>query len=181
VSNVSGIEVVPLDWCVNAMNRAFERAREKGWNDPIGAYASVAETLFWIDVVAEQLKCKYQSHYDVALAEQTEDVARMLTGLLFARNRITHEVDQVGYLMATAKGLEGFAANWTWQSLPPRPGDRQADWYRDYEAVIAGRDVVTTLLATTVFLGQARHRIWQNYGRTELVADSADELGDGEP
>jgi len=44
----------------------------------------------------------------------------MLNGLLLARNRITHEVDQVGYLLATAKGLDGFAANWTWQYLPPR-------------------------------------------------------------
>ena len=163
------------------MNRAFERAREMGWNDPIGAYASVAETLFWIDVVDEQLRRKYQSHYDVTLAEQTEDVARMLTGLLFARNRITHEVDQVGYLLATAKGLDGFAANWTWQSLPPRPGDRQAGRYRDYEAVIAGCAVVATLLATTVFLGQTWYRMLQNYGQTELAVESADEQGGGEP
>jgi hypothetical protein len=181
VSNVSGIEVVPLDWCVNAMNRAFERAREIGWNDPIGAYASVAETLFWIDVVDEQLRCKYQSHYDATLDKQTEDVAGMLNGLLFARNRITHEVDQVGYILATAMGLHGFAANWTWQSLPPRPGDRQAHRYRDYEAVIAGHDVIATLLATTVFLGQVHHRIWQDHGRTESVAESAEEQGSGEP
>jgi len=124
---------------------------------------------------------KYQSHYEVTLVEQAEDVSRMLNGLFFARNRITHEVDQVGYLLATAKGLDGFAANWIWQYLPPRPGDRQADRYRDYESAIAGRVVVVTLLATTVFLGQARNMMWQNYGRAESPTESTDEQGGDEP
>jgi hypothetical protein len=163
------------------MNRAVVRVRETGWNDPIGAYAAVAETLFWIDVVDEQLRRKYGSHYKETLGEQTEDVARMMSGLLFARNRITHEVDQVGYLLATAKGPAGFTANWTWQSLPSRPGDRQENRHSDYESAIAGRDVVTTLLATTVFLGQARNRMWQNYGRVKLSAESEDERGGDEP
>ncbi len=167
MDNVPGVEVVPLGWCVDAMYRAFERVREAGWNDPICAFASVAETLFWIDVVDEQLKCKYRSHYEATLAEQAEDVARMLNGLLFARNRITHEVDQVGYLLATAKRPDGFAANWTWQSLPPRPGDRQADRHRDCETVIAGRDVAAPLSTVTMFLGQARNRMWQHYGSQE--------------
>jgi hypothetical protein len=167
VDNIRGAEVVPLGWCVDAMYRAFERVREAKSNDPIGAYAAVAETLFWIYVVREQLERKYRSHYEATLAEQTEDVARLLNGLMFARNRITHEVDQVGYILATAKGPDGFAANWTWQSLPPRPGDNQGDRHRDYEAVIAGRDVVATLLTTTVFLGQARNRMWQNYRNEE--------------
>lgn len=175
MSNISDTEVVPLDWCINAMYRALERAREKACNDPMGAYGSIAETLYWIDVVDTQLRSKYQSHYDMTLAVQTEDIARMLVGLHFARNRITHEVDQVGYLLATANGPDGFAANWTWQSLPPRPGHRQSDWHRDYEAVIAGRDVIATLLATTVFLGQARHRMWQNYDRTQFAGGNLDE------
>jgi len=64
VDNIPGAEVVPLGWCVEAKYRAFERVRETGWDDPVGAYASVAETLFWVDVVDEQLKCKYRSHYE---------------------------------------------------------------------------------------------------------------------
>jgi hypothetical protein len=88
----------------------------------------------------------------------------MLSGLLFARNRITHEVDEVGYLLAEAKQPDGFAAAWTWQSLRPRPGQRQASLHRDYQETIAGRDVVETLLAVTVFLGAARNRMWQHYG-----------------
>ncbi len=163
------------------MNRAVVRVQETGWNDPIGAYASVAETLYWIDVVDEQLRCKYKSHYEETLAEKTEGVARMMSGLLFARNRITHEVDQIGYLIATAKGPAGFAANWTWQSLPPRPGDRQGDRHGDYESAVAGRDVVVTLLAITVFLGQARNMMWQNYCRTKSPTESADEQGGDEP
>jgi len=167
VDNIPGVEVVPLGWCVDAMYRAFERVRETGSNDPIGAYASVAETLFWINVVREQLEGKYRSHYEATLAEQTEDVAQMMSGLIFARNRITHEVDQVGYLLATAKGPDGFAANWTWQFLLPRPGDKQGDRRGDYEAVIAGRDVIATLSIVTIFLGLARNRMWQNYGNEE--------------
>ena len=149
------------------MYRAFERVRETGSNDPIGAYASVAETLFWTNVVREQLEYKYRSHYEATLAEQTEDVAQIMSGLIFARNRITHEVDQVSYLLATAKGPDSFAAHWTWQFLPPRPGDRQSDRHRDYETVIAGRDVVATLSIVTIFLGQARNRMLQNYGNEE--------------
>ncbi len=167
MDNIPGVEVVPLGWCVDAMYRSFERVRETGWDDPIGAYASVAETLFWIDIVDEQLKCKYQPHYEATLVDQAEDVGPMLNGQLYARNRITHEVDQVGYLLATAKGPDGFGANWTWQSLPPRPRDRQADGHRAYEVALAGRDVVATLLSVTMFLGQTRNRMWQNYGTTD--------------
>ncbi|MFI5036671.1 MAG: hypothetical protein ACHQFZ_10760 [Acidimicrobiales bacterium] len=169
MDNIPGVEVVPLGWCVDAMCRALERVRDTGWNDPLGAYASVAETLFWIDVVDEQLKRKHRPHYEATLADQPEDVARMLKGLLFARNRITHEVDEVAYLLATAKGPDGFAANWTWQPLPPRPDERQGALHSDYEAVIAGRDVVDTLLIVTVFLGQARNRMWQSYGNDQTT------------
>ena len=163
MDDVPGVEVVPLGWCIEAMYRSFERSRNTGWDDPVGAYAAVAETLFWIDVVDNYLRKNHHTHYEATLADQPEDIARMLAGLLFARNRITHEVDQVGYLLAAAKGPAGFAANWTWQSLPPRPRERQQTLHRDYEAVIAGRDVVGTLLVVTVFLGQVRNRMWQNY------------------
>lgn len=111
MTKVRGIETVSLGWCVEAMNRAVVRVQETGWNVPIGAYASVAETLFWFDDVDEQLRCRYKSHYEETLVERTEDVALMTSGLLFARNRITHEVDQIGYLLATAKGPAGYAAN----------------------------------------------------------------------
>ena len=117
-----------------------------------------------MDIVHEQLKKKHWPHYEATLSDQPEDVARMLRGLLFARNRITHEVDEVAYLLAMAKGLDGFAANWIWQSLPSRPSDRQGALHRDYEEVLVGRDVVDTLLTVTVFLGQARNRMWRSYG-----------------
>lgn len=155
---------MPLDWSVEAMYRALERFRSTGWDDPIGAYAAVAETLFWVDVVDEQLNLKHRPHYEMTLAEQPKDFAQMLKGLLFARNRITHEVDQVSYFLAKADGPAGFAAKWTWQSLAPRPGDKQRSLHRAYEAVIVGCDVTETLLAVTVFLGQVKSRMWQGFG-----------------
>jgi hypothetical protein len=164
MNNVPGIEVVPLGWCVEAMDRAFERVRAIGWNDPVGAYAAVAETLFWVHVVDEQLKHKHRPHYETTLAEQHQDLCRMLSGLLFARNRMKHEVDEVGYLLAEARRPYGFAAAWTWQPLRPRPGERQASLHREYQDLIAGRDVVETLLTVTVFLSAARNRMWQHYG-----------------
>lgn len=167
MDSIPGLEVVPLGWCVEAMDRSFERVRSTGWNDPVGAYAAIAETLFWIDIVDDQLRTKYPNHYAATLGEQREDVASMLGGLRFARNRITHEVDEIGYVVATAKGPDGFAAVWRWRSLPPRPGERQAILHRDYERAIAGRYVVKTLLTVTVFLGAARNRMWQNYGTNE--------------
>jgi hypothetical protein len=56
---VAGLEIVPLNWCINAMQRALERVRSIGWNDVIGQYAAVAETLFWIDIVEAQLRKRY--------------------------------------------------------------------------------------------------------------------------
>lgn len=159
-----GTETVPLGWCIEAMDRAFERVRSTGWNDPVGAYGAVAETLFWVTVVDEQLKQKYRPHYEAELGEQRDDIGRTLSGLLYARNRITHEVDEVGYILAAAKGSDVFAAAWTWQSLPPRPCERQSALHREYEEVIVGRDVVETLLTVTIFLGAARNRMWREYG-----------------
>lgn len=167
MDSIPGLEVVPLGWCVEAMDRSFERVRSIGWNDPVGAYAAIAETLFWIDVVDNQLRTKYELHYEATLGEYHEDVASMLGGLRFARNRITHEVDEVGYVFATAKKPNGFDATWTWRSLSPRPGERQAVLHGDYERVIAGGDVVETLLIVTVFLGTVRNRMWRNYGKDE--------------
>lgn len=165
--SIPGLEVVPLGWCVEGMDRSFERVRSIGWNDPVGAYAAIAETLFWIDVVDEHLRTRYQLHYRSTLGEQREDLALMLGGLRFARNRITPEVDEVGYVFAMAKRPHGFDATWTWRSLPPRPGERQAELHRHYERVIAGGDVVETLLIVTVFLGTVRNRMWRNYGNDE--------------
>jgi hypothetical protein len=162
VSYVSYVEVVPLGWCVDAMYRAFERVRSTGWNDPVGEYAFVSETLFWVSVIDEQLRTKFLPHYETALAEHHEEMVRMLRGLRYARNRITHEVDGVAYVLAEAEGPDGFGANWTWQSLEPRPGERQSALHLDYEALIAGHDVVETLQTVTMFLGQARNSIWQN-------------------
>jgi hypothetical protein len=163
MEDIPGVEIVPLNWCVEAMDRAFERVRVTGWNDPVGAYAAIAETLFWIDVVDEQLRHKHQPHYEATLADQREDIQVMLSGLIFARNRITHEVDEIGYVIAAAKQLDTFAATWTWQPLPPRPDGRQRARHQHYQETIAGRDVVETLLAVTLFLGITRNRMWQHY------------------
>ena len=44
---------------------------------------------------------------------------QLLDGLKFVRNRITHAVNEVGYISARAKNPSSFEAHWTWQSLPP--------------------------------------------------------------
>ena len=63
MDNISGVEVVPLWWCVDAMHHPFERPWEAGWNDPIDAYSSIADTPFRIVVVDEKLNCKYYVRY----------------------------------------------------------------------------------------------------------------------
>jgi hypothetical protein len=181
VEKTPGLEVVPLGWCIEAMNRAFERVRSTGWNDPVGAYAAVAETLFWIDIVDEQHRKKYRQHYEATLAEQHDDVGRMVCGLLFARNRITHEVDEIGYIIGKTKRPDSFSATWMWQSLPPRPGEKQATLHRDYQETIAGRDVVETLLTVTVFLGAARNRMWQHYREEHAKCPAAAPMGSTRP
>lgn len=163
MDDVPGVEVVPLGWCIEAMYRSFERSRNTGWDDPVGAYAAVAETLFWIDVVDNYLRKNHHTHYEATLADQPEDIARMLAGLLSRATGSPMRWTRSATSSRAAKGPAGFAANWTWQSLPPRPRERQQTLHRDDEAVIVGRDVVGTLLVVTVFLGQVRNRMWQNY------------------
>ena len=147
------------------MYRRFENVRSIGWNDVVGQYAAVAETLMWIDIVEAQLRLKHTRHYEASLDDQPEPMRPMLRGAVWARNRITHEVDEVGYFLATAKSSEGFAAKWTWQSLPPRPPGRyqDPDGHAAYEMTLAGRGVVETLQSLVTCLGQAHRRMWQHY------------------
>ena len=162
-------EVVPLNWCVTAMQRAFERARSTGWDDVIGEYAAVAETLYWVHVLHTQLRQKHGRHYDAALDSQPADLRRMLDGLLWVRHRITHEVDQVWYLQGTATSSENFVAEWTWCSLPPRPEvppsrqQKDARGYTAYKSAVAGRDAVKVLLSVVNCLGQAAARMSTAY------------------
>ena len=169
VNQVAGLEIVPLNWFINAMQRALERVRSIGWNDVIGQYAAVAETLFWIDIVEAQLRKRYPEHYKVALDDQSSDVQPLLKGLLWARNRITHEVDEVIYLLATATSADSFAAEWMWQSMPPRPAGLHQDpaGQAAYESAVVGKNVVDSLLDITVCLGQAMARMWMVYGQDE--------------
>jgi hypothetical protein len=113
-------DVVPLGWCIEAMQRSVERVRSIGWDDVVGQYAAVSETLFWIDIVETQLRVKYSRHYNDALDDQPHDLRPVIRGLLWVRNRITHEVDEIAYLLATPKDAEGFAADWRWRSHPPQ-------------------------------------------------------------
>jgi hypothetical protein len=76
--------------------------------------------------------------------------------------------------------LDGFG-NLDLAISPAAFGYRQVDRYRDYESAITGRGVVVALLATSVFLGQARNMMLQNYGRAESPTESADEQGGDEP
>jgi hypothetical protein len=117
--------------------------------------------LFWIDIVEAQLRERYPHHYNAALDDQSSNVQPLLKGLLWARNRITHEVDEVQYLLATATSADSFAAAWTWQSIPPRPAGRyrDPDGHAAYESALVGKDVVDTLLDVTVCLGQAMARM----------------------
>jgi hypothetical protein len=147
------------------MQRAVERVRSIGWNDVIGQYAAVSETLFWIDIVEDQLRMKYARHYNAALDNQRFDARSMLKGLRWARNRITHEVDEIHYLLATATSADGFAAEWKWQSLRGRPKGRDPEGHAAYQASLAGSNVVNTLLAVTTCLGQAASLSWMEYGK----------------
>jgi hypothetical protein len=156
-----GLELAPLGWCVVAMQRAVERVRVIGWNDVVGQYAAVSETLFWVDIVEAQLRKRYRQHYDDALNAQCQDLRPAIRGLLWARNRIKHEVDQVGYLLASLKSPDDFTAAWTWRSLPPRPPGPREDrsGYAAYESAVAGRNVVEVLLEVIICLAQLHSRM----------------------
>jgi hypothetical protein len=165
VEHIPGVEIVPLNSCVEAMDRAFERDRALGWNDPVGAYSATAETLFWIDVVDEQLRHNHRRHYEATLADERDDIRATLSGLLFARNRITHEVDEIGYVTAAVRRLDTFAASWTWQSLHP-PKRTANTTTRAIRKIHRRAYLVETLSEVTIFLGGTRNRIWQRYGQT---------------
>ena len=91
----------------------------------------------------------------------------MLRGLLFARNRITHEVDEIGYVIAKANRPDDFSADWTWQSLH----HDQANDRHSCTATTRRRSQDTTSsrpCSVTVFLGAARNRMWQHYREEHL-------------
>jgi hypothetical protein len=165
MDGVPGSEAIPLQWAVHAMYVAVERFRATGWNLPREAFAAMGESLWWIGVVSEHLTEHYWSDYEATLAEEPGPMQQLLDGFKFVRNRITHEVDEVGYISARAKNPSSFEAHWTWQSLPPRPDARRNVGRADYEAEVTGHDVVETLLRASVFLGSAVNRMWSNYGQ----------------
>ena len=159
MTDVTGRELVPLNWAISAMSRAFERVRNTDWHDPIGAFAAIGETLWWIGVVRGGLDELYPDAVDSLAAEDERPMAELLDGLQFARNRIGHGVDEVRYVKASALDPSGFAARWTWERMERRPQNSDRG-YDAYQSVVAGGDVVESLLAVTVFLGQVASSKW---------------------
>jgi len=156
--DIAGLEVVPLQWSVQAMQRALERVRATGWDDPVGGFAAIGETLWWIGVAGDRLRTQYERSFFNALAEELEGTDRLLAGLRFARNRIGHGVDKVNYVAATATESLSFRATWTWKSMAERPsGNNQG--FAEYQSDVAGKDVVQTLLRASVFLAQVAQRV----------------------
>jgi hypothetical protein len=165
VDDVPGLEVVPLQWAVQAMNRALERVRTVGWNDPVGAFAAIGETLWWVCVVHDHLRNRYKEDYETTLANTLDGVDGLLIGLRFARNRITHGVDEVNYAAATATDPASFRAQWTWKLLEPRESGNNVG-HSQYCGHLAGGDVVETLQRACLFLSTVNNRMWSNYRKT---------------
>jgi hypothetical protein len=161
---VPGSEVVPLNWSVEAMQRGLERVRTIGWNDPVGAFAALGETLWWIAVVSDQLRARYPAPYAAALGQDGTATSELLTGLRFARNRITHVVDEVNFVAATATNPSGFEARWTWKSLPPRADGHAATGHAAYEHAVAGRTLTETLMPACLFLATFTNNMWMARG-----------------
>lgn len=159
MDDLPGLELVPLMWSVQAMQRALERVRSAGWNDPVGAFAAIGETLWWIGVIDEQMRTNYPAIYDASLANETSAMPQVLNGLRYIRNRITHAVDQVSYATATATNPRGFNAKWSWMPLPPRADGRQTAAHLEYEAVLASKSVSDTLIQAVIFLAASANRI----------------------
>jgi len=163
MNDVPGIEVVPLQWAVQAMNRALERVRAVGWNDPVGAFAAIGESLWWIGVVHDHLRNHFPMAYDDVVGDEAEGIKGLFIGLRFARNRITHGVDEVNYVAATGTDPASFRARWTWRSLAPRVGGNNFG-YLEYEKEVAGQNVVESLLLACLFLATVNNRMLANYG-----------------
>jgi hypothetical protein len=158
MEGLPGTEAVPLRWSVDAMNAAADRAAKVGWNEPVMAFAATAETLWWIGVVHEQVRDNYPDVYEQVVSEESPSILTLLNGLRYARNRVTHAVDEVRYLEGRALGPDGFGAAWFWQSVPPRVDGRQPDEHDDYEKIVAGKLVQSTLVRALRFLRTAAWR-----------------------
>src|ERR1035438_1964332 len=88
MEEIPGLEVVPLNWSITVMLRAFERVPGTGWEDPMGAFAAIGETLWWIGVVREGLDELYPGATSALAAREPQRIDELLAGLRFARNRI---------------------------------------------------------------------------------------------
>ena len=83
--DIAGLEVVPLQWSVQAMQRVLERVRATGWDDPVGGFAAIGETLWWIGVAGDRLRTQYERSFSNVPTEGLEGTDRLLAGLRFAR------------------------------------------------------------------------------------------------
>ena len=96
--------------------------------------------------------------YEQVVSEESPSTLTLLNGLRYARNRVTHAVDEARYLEGRVLGPDGFGAAWFWQSVPPRVDGRQPDEHDDYEKIVAGKLVQSTLVRALTFLRTAAWR-----------------------
>lgn len=169
--------VTALDLAVEAMNAAADRVQRVEADDYAGAYAATGEALFWFGVVREELWKHHHAAYQDVLDEQSggfdtvrENTRQRILGLWHVRDRITHEVDVIGYFhdgVPLEGDPRGYRTSWRWRLLlQPESalnagkgrGFSPLDKYEAYVAVIVGQEVHDTFVRALSFLRAVHQR-----------------------
>jgi hypothetical protein len=149
---------------IEAMHDALTRAedrRQRG--DTEGLFAPLAEALWWIIVLNESYWESEQHRY--RKYREGHQSGSLIEGLIYARNRLTHDIDITGMhgLITTPFELPtNFPVNfgpthrWVWRrvdDLPP-PERRNDDGQGAYREFLEGREVEGTLRAAAGLLNE---------------------------
>jgi hypothetical protein len=144
-----------LDWSIAGMRDVTERLSLDRPADAAGAFAAVAEAVWWVTIIDARLVRQYTDLYDDVLAAHAAVrrpvIEGTLAGLRFVRNTMSFPGEQAEFIKPPADpgGDGGVLAAWMWQRVPepdlgPLPATLrpwEAIRYRAYRAWVADRTV----------------------------------------
>ncbi len=151
-----------VEWTVAAMNSAADRMRDVHWHDPVRAFATIGETLWWVCVLDEALQRRYGNRY-LFLRDADEHVKQLLGGMRHARNRFAHSDEVLDFVepstLVGSNWSGGYTVGWKWNVLPPVPAGRGARGAQEYSDKLEGQDVWQSLVRGLSFLRGAAQQL----------------------
>ena len=149
---------------LQGMQAALDRALDARKSDKIEEmFAPLAEALWWIVVLNDSYWQSDGEEY--RKSRDSDEQGRILEGLRYARNRLTHDIDITGMHGLIESGLTlpfnlpanlGRIPMWMWRSVDklPRASRRDRESEARYRESLEGKEVEATLQLAATFLSE---------------------------